>query len=83
MIVDALLGLLIGAAETVVSALPAADTLMLDGFGDAVAAFRAFDSGLPVSETIAMGLMCLGIIGGIFVGRLFLTLWHAIPGKFS
>lgn len=83
MIVDALLGLLLGVAETLVGALPAAGDLMLDGFGQAVSAFRAFDSGLPVSETIAMGLMCLSIIGGIFVVRLFITLYHMIPGKFT
>lgn len=83
MIFDAIVGTLVGIAEAIIGALPEADDLMLDGFGDAVAAFGAFDAGLPVSETIAMGLMCLSIIGGIFVTRLLLTLWHAIPGKFS
>lgn len=83
MIVEAIIGALLGVVGFVLGALPEAGDLGLDGFGDAIAAFRAFDSALPVSETITMGLMCLSIIGGIFLTRLVLTVWHALPGKFS
>lgn len=83
MIVEFIVGGLVGLLEGLISLLPEAGDLMLDGFGSAMSAFLAFDAGLPVSETIAMGMMCLTIIGGIFVTRLLLTIWHAMPGKFS
>ena len=83
MIIEGLLSGLLAVVQAVVGLLPEAGELGLDGFGQAVSAFGAFDAGLPVHETLAMAGMCLSIIGGIFATRLVLTIWHAIPGKFS
>lgn len=83
MIVEAIIGALVGIVAALVATLPQAGDLDLMGFGEAIAAFKAFDAGLPVTETLVMGAMCLAVIGGIFVTRLFLTIWHAIPGKMS
>lgn len=76
MIIDGLLSIFIAAGEGIAGLLPDADTLALDGFGQAVTAFKAFDAGLPVTETLAMGLACLTIIGGIFVTRLVIMARH-------
>lgn len=83
MITDAILGLLVGVAHGIVGALPEAEPLGMDGFGQAVAAMKALNAGLPVVETLAMGMMCLTIIGGIFVTRLLLMVYDRIPGKLT
>jgi hypothetical protein len=82
-ITEGLLTLLLGAAQAVVGALPDAGSLGLDGFGDAISAFRAFDSALPVHEALAMASGCLLIIGGIFATRLVITVYRLIPFKFT
>lgn len=83
MITDAIAGFVLGLAEAIFDLLPDAGTLDLDGIGTAVGAFKALDAGLPVTETLAMAAMCLAVIGGIFVTRLLITLWHLVPFKFS
>lgn len=83
MITDAILGVLVTAAEFIVGALPEAGTLGLEGIGPAVGVAVRLNSGLPIAETLAMAGVALTIIGGIFATRLVLTIWHAIPGKLS
>lgn len=83
MIVEVIVSVLLDIVGLLIGTLPQAGTLGLDGFGEAVAAMGALNAGLPIVEVLAMAGMCLAIIGGIFVTRLFLTIWHAVPGKFS
>jgi len=82
-IVEAVLSALAAVIEGLLALLPEAGDLSLDGFGVVIGAFKAFNVGLPVTEALALGAVQLVVIGGIFVTRLFLTLWHAIPGKFT
>lgn len=83
MILDALLGLLMSGVAFLFSVLPDAGVLPIDGFGEAISAFKAFDAGLPVTESLELARLCLGVVAGVFVARLLLTVWHAIPGKMT
>jgi hypothetical protein len=82
-ITDAIGGVLLAIAGAVFSVLPEAGALDMDTIGPAVSSFGAFNVGLPVVETLAMAGVCLAIIGGIFVTRLAITVWHLVPFKFS
>lgn len=83
MITEALLLLLLGAAEGLVGLLPVAGSLDLAEFAGAIAQFRAFNEALPAVEVIAMAGTMLAIIGGIIVVRVVLLLYDRIPGKFT
>lgn len=83
MITEAILGALMSIGEFVLDALPDASSIGLEGFAPAVSLALRLDAGLPVTEAVAGLVLLLTIATGVFVTRLALMVWHAIPGKLS
>lgn len=83
MIVEAIVGAFLAVVRFVFGGLPDAAPLGLSGFGPMVGLAQRMDAGLPVSEAVIAFGVLLTVATGVFVVRLALMAWHAMPGKFS
>ena len=79
MVLEAVMGVVLGFLGAVVGLLPAAGTLDLGGMGAMVGLLRSLNAGLPVSEFLAMAAMCLTIYAGSFAYRVLKEVWSWIP----
>lgn len=83
MIVDAIGGFLLGLLEGLLSVLPDAEAIGLDGIGDAIGLMKVLNGALPVTEALYLATASLAVIAGIFAWRLFKLLYELIPFKFT
>jgi len=83
-IVEFLLQLVLGFLGDVLSAvLPDGEPLGLPDVSGLLYGYNLLNTILPLSEVLtAIGIM-LGVSLAVFLFRLVLTLWHALPFKFS
>lgn len=83
MITDAILSLFYAGAEAIVSLFPTQVSVGsvpdLSGIGQAVALGRAFDAGLPISETITLAQMYLTWLVGLFALALVIRVYKLLP----
>lgn len=82
MITDAILSLFYAGAEAIVGLFPAASSVGspdLSGIGQAIAMGRAFDAGLPISETVTLLQMYLTWLVGLFGLALIIRIYKLLP----
>lgn len=82
MITDLLLSIFFVAAEAVVGLLPAEGSIGapdLSGISTAVGIGKAFDAGLPISETITIIHAYLIWLVGLFAIGITVRIWKMLP----
>lgn len=69
--------------NTALGTLPAAGTLDMVSISGAIGLMRTVDSILPVHEVLPLLVASIGVQLAVFLFRLALTIYQAIPGKFT
>lgn len=79
MIIEAIVGAMLGVVRFLAGGLPEASSL---GFGPVAPVFEAMmvlNSALPVVEVLTAFGLCLTVLGGVFLFRLFMTIRSTAP----
>lgn len=84
MIIDGLVRVLVALLKTILdAALPVGGPLGLVIPSGLLSGYSWLDAMAPLHEMVTGAGIILGVTAAVFVVRLVLTIWAAVPGKFS
>lgn len=79
MIFDAIVGVLVGIVGALAGLLPLAEPMDTTGLATFVGFVRGMDDALPISETIAVGSMCLMVSMVVWTWHFWVMLYKLLP----